>query len=55
MFPVDWLLQLVFGTLYGAGITLIALLAAIPYGLWQGAKWLGQRLTGGIHGDTPTG
>lgn len=55
MFAVDWLLQLAFGTLYGAGITLIALLAAIPYGLWQGAKWLGRHLTGGTHGDSRTG
>lgn len=55
MVSLDWLLQLAFGTLYGAAITAIALLAAIPYGAWQGAKWLAKRLTGGTHGNPRTG
>jgi hypothetical protein len=51
MFVADWLTSLVFGSLYGALVTGIALLAAIPYGIWEGLRWLRQQLTGGNHGD----
>lgn len=51
MFGVDWLTELLFGTLYGALVMGIALVAAIPYGIWQGLKWIGRRITGGNHGD----
>jgi len=51
MFVGDLLADLFFGTLYGALITGVALVAAIPYGIWQGIKWVGRRLTGGEHGD----
>lgn len=40
MLPFDLLFDFLFGTVYGGLITLIALLAAIPYGAWQGAKRL---------------
>jgi hypothetical protein len=55
MFVVDWLVQAAFGTLYGGLIMVIALLAAIPYGAWQGIKRLGRWTTGGRNGDTKTG
>ena len=55
MLGLEFLIELVFGTLYGAGITLIALVAAIPYGIWQGIKWLGRRISGGANGDARTG
>ncbi len=51
MFVGDILAELVFGSLYGALVTGVALVAAIPYGLWQAIKWVGQRVTGGEHGD----
>lgn len=47
-FAFEWL----FGTLYGGLITFVALLAALPYGIWQGMKRLGGWLKGGTeHGD----
>lgn len=51
MFIGDVLADLVFGTLYGGAVTIIALAAAIPYGAWQGIKWLGRKLTGGSDGN----
>jgi hypothetical protein len=42
-FAFEWL----FGTLYGGIITFAALLAAIPYGIWQGIRRLGTRFRGG--------
>lgn len=47
----DWAVEMVFGTLYGSAVMVIALAAAIPYGIWQGIRWLGRRLTGRHHGD----
>ncbi|MCL4240856.1 MAG: hypothetical protein KJ048_05835 [Dehalococcoidia bacterium] len=41
-FAFEWL----FGTLYGGIIMFAALLAAIPYGIWQGIKRLGAWLKG---------
>lgn len=41
---VDWAWDLLFGTTYTLLITAVALLAAIPYGVWQGLRWLGGRL-----------
>jgi len=55
MIGFDWLIQLLFGSLYGFLVTGIALFAAIPYGIWQGIKWVGAKLSGGTHGDTRTG
>lgn len=47
---LDWLIDLAFGSLYGALVTVIALVAAVPYGIWQGLKAIGRRL-GGSHGN----
>ncbi|HQW51070.1 MAG TPA: hypothetical protein PL082_03345 [Tepidiformaceae bacterium] len=44
-FAFEWL----FGTLYGGGIMLVTLLAAIPYGIWQGIKRLGAWVKGEHH------
>ena len=55
MFIADWLTSLLFGTFYGAAVMGIALLAAIPYGAWQGIRWLGRKLSGGPHGNPRTG
>lgn len=41
-FAFEWL----FGTLYGGIIMFAALLAAIPYGIWQGIRRLGAWLKG---------
>ncbi|MCK9518224.1 MAG: hypothetical protein M0R74_04210 [Dehalococcoidia bacterium] len=46
-----WLTELLFGSLYGAVVMGLALVAAIPYGLWQGLKWIGRQITGGTNGD----
>lgn len=51
MFAADWLVEILFGTLYGALVGLIALLAAIPYGIWQGIRRLGRRFPGGTNGN----
>lgn len=51
----EWLVQLLFGSLYGLLVTGIALLAAIPYGIWQGIKWLSTKITGGPNGNSRTG
>lgn len=42
-FAFEWL----FGTLYCGIIMFAALLAAIPYGIWQGIKRLGPWFRGG--------
>ncbi|MBI5948796.1 MAG: hypothetical protein HY875_11725 [Chloroflexi bacterium] len=52
MFVADWLVELLFGTLYGGVVMVIALLAAIPYGLWQGWKRLWSRRPGGHRGNS---
>jgi hypothetical protein len=52
---LDLLIDLVFGSLYGAVVTLAALFAAIPYGIWQGVRRLGKHIPGGRNGDTRTG
>jgi hypothetical protein len=48
----DLLVDILFFNLYGAAITAIALLAAIPYGAWQGLRWLRQRIGGTGSGNT---
>jgi hypothetical protein len=48
-------LDLVFGTFYGGLIFFIALLAAIPYGIWQGIKRLAAAIGGRKNGDARTG
>ena len=49
------LLDLLFGSLYGGLLFALGALAAIPYGIWQGLKWLGHHFQGGRHGDPRTG
>lgn len=51
MFAADWLVDLAFGTLYGGLVGLIALLAAIPYGIWQGIRRLSRHFPGGTSGN----
>ncbi len=48
----DWLVQLLFGSLYGTLVLVIALAGAIPYGIWQGVKALGRKFQGGPRGDS---
>ncbi|MFN8506319.1 MAG: hypothetical protein U0547_01980 [Dehalococcoidia bacterium] len=52
---LDWLISFASGTLYGGAVMLIALAAAIPYGAWQGVRWLAKKLPGGSHDDARTG
>ena len=52
---IDSLWGLVFGTLYGSFIMVIALLGAIPYGIYQGFKKLTLRIRGDGNGDARTG
>jgi hypothetical protein len=51
---LDFLVDILFFNLYGAAITVIALLAAVPYGIWQGLRWLKSRLVGGPGGNART-
>ncbi len=51
---LDWGVGLVFETLYGGIIFVIALVAAIPYGIWQGIKRLTRRNQGGTNGNART-
>jgi hypothetical protein len=53
--PVDFVVDLFFGGLYGAAITIIALLAAIPYAAWQGIRRLGRAFRRRDRGDARTG
>ncbi len=56
MFVFDWLVSFAFGSLYASVVTLIPLVAAIPYGIWQGIKWLARSVRKGEdHGNTRTG
>jgi hypothetical protein len=48
-------IDLLFGTLYGSLIFFVALLAAIPYGIWQGIKRLSAAIGGKRNGDARTG
>jgi hypothetical protein len=51
-FAFEWL----FGALYGGFIIVAALLAAIPYAIWQGLKRIGARFKGDHQdGHTRTG
>ncbi len=52
---LEWGIDLLFGSLYGGLIFFIALLAAIPYGIWQGIKRLAAALGGNRNGDSRTG
>jgi hypothetical protein len=50
------MVDLLFGNGYETLLLLIALVAAIPYGIYVGLKKLGSRITGGKHnGDSRTG
>lgn len=50
------MIDLLFGNSYEALLMGIALIAAIPYGIYVGLKKLGSRISGGKdHGDTRTG
>ena len=44
---LDLAFEWLFGTLYGGLIMFAALLAAIPYGIWQGIRRLGAWITRG--------
>jgi hypothetical protein len=55
MFVVDFFVSLLFGSLYGGLIMGLAMLAAIPYGIWQGVRRLWNRRPGGPHGDSRAG
>jgi hypothetical protein len=48
----DWVVQLLFGSLYGGIVLIIALAGAIPYGIWQGIKALRRKLPGGTDGNS---
>ncbi|MCK6563863.1 MAG: hypothetical protein L6Q80_03815 [Dehalococcoidia bacterium] len=52
---LGWGAGFVFGTLYGGLVFGIALVAAIPYGAWQGIKRLTRRNEGESNGDARTG
>ena len=50
------MVDLLFGNSYEALLLAIALIAAIPYGIYVGVKKLGSRIFGGKHdGDSRTG
>jgi hypothetical protein len=50
------MIDLLLGNGYEALLMSIALIAAIPYGIYVGLKKLGTRIFGGKdHGDTRTG
>ena len=56
MFVFEWLLSFAFGSLYGSLVTLIPLVAAIPYGIYQGGKRLLNHIRGGrTNGNPGTG
>jgi hypothetical protein len=46
VFILDFAISLVFGSLYGGLVLGIALLAAVPDGVWQGMRWLWARRPG---------
>jgi hypothetical protein len=52
---VEFATDLVFGSLYGALVTVVALLAAIPYAAWQGMRRLVRWFGGKADGDARTG
>ena len=50
------MIDLLFGNSYEAVLLIVALIAAIPYGIYIGLKKLGTRIFGGKdHGDSRTG
>lgn len=51
---LEWGLDLLFGTFYGGLIFGVALLAAIPYGIWQGIKRLTAAFGGNRDGNPRT-
>jgi hypothetical protein len=52
---LEWGIDLLFGSLYGGLVFVIALLAAIPYGIWQGIKRLAAAVGGNRNGNSRTG
>ena len=53
---ISAMVDLLFGNGYETLLLAIALIAAIPYGIYVGLKKLGTRITGGRHnGDSRTG
>jgi len=52
---LDVLVDILFFNVYGAVVTLLGLLAAIPYWAWQGIRWLRGRIGGSGRGDAGTG
>jgi hypothetical protein len=51
----DTLIDIVFFNLYGSLITVVTLLAAIPYAIWQGLRKLKNRIGGALNGNARTG
>jgi hypothetical protein len=50
------MIDLIFGNSYEALLMLVALIAAVPYGIYVGFKKLASRISGGKrHGDPGTG
>jgi hypothetical protein len=50
------MIDLLFGNAYEGLLLAVALIAAIPYGIYVGLRKLGSRITGGKRdGDTRTG
>ncbi len=47
------MVDLLFGNSYEALLLVIALVAAIPYGIYVGLKKLGSRFTGGRQNGNP--
>jgi hypothetical protein len=51
----DLLVDILFFNLYGAVVTVIAVLGAIPYAIWQGLRRLKQRIGGSSDGNARAG
>ncbi|MFN0096228.1 MAG: hypothetical protein ACKVVT_15815 [Dehalococcoidia bacterium] len=51
---LQFLIDVLFGTLYGSLLFAVAVLAAVPYGIWQGLKRLGRLIGGGSRGNDGT-
>ena len=49
---LEWVVSLAFGGLYAGIVLAIAVIGAVPYGLWQGLKRVRARLPGRTHGDS---
>jgi hypothetical protein len=52
---LDILVDILFFNVYGAVVTILGLLAAIPYWAWQGIRWIKGRIGGTSRGNDRTG